>query len=295
MSVLEDYSSKCSADFTDLKLAHIEAHQADTAAHTQLQESWGAVEHELGLLVSRIADSNGFIQLARLDAASADFEANRAAICGQGKSAEQAALLAVDRSFSEGFAKQTWTQLVEVFDEMDMLRTRFYPARLKTPSNQTLLQAWDRAANALDDSWERRSDIAREGARRACGQESAHVGTPSVVMEEQLKVKDAQLTAKDKAMEEQLKAKDAVLLETKANDAELLKAKDTVLLETKANDAELLKAKDAELKAKDAGLKAKDAELKAKDALLNELLKGKDAKLEAKDKEAGKEMLLQRP
>ena len=170
---LEDYTSKCTADFADVEHAHMQVRRADTAASTQLQETWHAVEHEMGLLAARIADSHGFVQLARLDAASADFETNRTAICGQGEISREASLLAVDQSVSQGFVEQTWKQLMVAFDEMDMLRGRFFALNLKTPSNQTLIQAADRAATAFMEVVEQRSNIAFEAAQRACGQDAS--------------------------------------------------------------------------------------------------------------------------
>jgi len=149
-------------------------------ARTQLQETWHSVEHELGLLVAKMADSNGFVQLARLDAASADFKTNWTTICSEGIKAKEAVLLAVDQSLSQGFAKQTWTQLTEVFFEMDMLRSRFFASGMKTPSNQTVTQALERAARAYMEATDGRSDIALEVAHQACSQESSLVQMPAV-------------------------------------------------------------------------------------------------------------------
>jgi len=185
--VVEDYSSKCAADFDDLKHAHVQALQADKAAQKQLQESWHAVEHQFGMLAAKIADSHGFLQLAHLDASSLDFETNRTAICSQGKPAKEAALLAVDRSLSQGLAKQTWKQLTDVFDEMGMLRSRFSAHGLKTPKNQTLIQALERTATAYMEAMDQRSDIALEAARRVCGQEST-LAQISLVDEETKKI-----------------------------------------------------------------------------------------------------------
>jgi len=201
VAVLDGYSSKCTADFTELKHAHVQAKRVDKLARTQLQETWHSVEHELGLLVAKMVDSNGFVQLVRLDAASADFKTNWTTICSRGNAAKEAVLLAIDQSLSQGFAKQTWTQLTEVFDEMDMLRSRFLASGMKTPSNQTVTQALERAARAYIDAEDRRSDIALEAAHQACNQESSLVQMPAV---------DAQLQVKAviKAMTEQLDLKD---------------------------------------------------------------------------------------
>jgi len=56
---------------------------------------------------------------------------------------------------------------------MYMLRDRFLSADLRTPSNQTLVQAFERAATAYSEAVNHRSDMALEVAHRACGQESS--------------------------------------------------------------------------------------------------------------------------
>ena len=99
---MDDYSSRCHADFVDLKHAHTRARRADTAARIKLQEAWRVVEHEFGLLAARLVDSSGFLQLVRLDAASADFESNRSTICSEGQKSNEAIFSAVERSVSQG-------------------------------------------------------------------------------------------------------------------------------------------------------------------------------------------------
>jgi len=74
LSMLDNYIVKCTADFADLTKVQHAVTRADDEAHRQLHETWHSVEHEVGLLVARIADSRAFHQLAHLDVMSADAE-----------------------------------------------------------------------------------------------------------------------------------------------------------------------------------------------------------------------------
>lgn len=177
MTALDDYTTKCSAVFADIGHAHARVLQAGKAAGAQLHNTWHAVENEVGLLAARIADSHGFVHLAGLDAASADFTTNRTAMCKQDAHGKEAALIAVDHALSQGVFTQTWKQLLEVTNEMDMLYNRFEPMGLLTPRNATLIQAVDRIVNAFTEGMDQRSNIALEAARHACGQEDAFVQT----------------------------------------------------------------------------------------------------------------------
>ncbi|MAD33197.1 MAG: hypothetical protein CMJ88_05515, partial [Planctomycetes bacterium] len=196
--MLEDYTTKCSAGFTELKKVHVRAQQADQAAHAQLHATWHSVEHELGLLSARIADSAGFLQLMRLDAAAADFKANLTTICGQGKEAKEAALLSVQQNLMTGLAKQTFTQLMSVFDEMDMLRSRFATASLKVPDNRTISEAYDRATLSFLEALDRQGDVALEVGRRSCNQD------------ESKKVQDLEAAKKVQNLEAAMKAMSAL-------------------------------------------------------------------------------------
>jgi hypothetical protein len=149
----------------------MQAQGADNAAHAQLQDSWNSVEHEFGLLVARISDSNGFVQLARLDAKSADLDTNHSAICSQGGHASEIAMLAINRSLQQGYAMQTWRQVTDLLEEMLGLQDRFYGMGLKTPSNDTLVQGLERAANAFVFVADFQPDIAIEAVRHACDSE----------------------------------------------------------------------------------------------------------------------------
>jgi len=168
VDVLDGYTSKCSATFSDLSKVQTRAIQADRAANSQLHDTWHAVEHELGLVSAKISDSHAFLELGRLDAVSADLEANRSKICGVGEAANQAAVLAVERSLQGGLAHQTWLQLQGVFIEIPMLSDRFLSAGLQSPSNKTWLQAWERTNAAFQELVDQRSDIAVEMASHLC-------------------------------------------------------------------------------------------------------------------------------
>jgi hypothetical protein len=130
------------------------------------------VEHEFGLLVARISDSNGFVQLTRLDAKSADLDTNHSAICSQGDQALEIAMLAINPSLQQGYAMQTWRQVTDLFEEMLGLQSRFYGMGLKTPSNDTLVQGLERAANAYVLVAGLQHDIATEAVQHACASQS---------------------------------------------------------------------------------------------------------------------------
>jgi len=77
---------------------------------------------------------------------------------------------------------------------MDMLRSRFLSAGLRTPSNQTVEQALERATNALMEAKDRRSEIAVEAANRACGHESSLVQMQAVDESEKIEKLESSLS-----------------------------------------------------------------------------------------------------
>merc|ERR1719253_1989082 len=101
VSLLNAYTSQCTAQFHSLKWAHARALKANEEAHDQLRLTWHTVEQEVGLLAAKIADSGAFHQLQRLDADSANLSAQLSAICSSDQSA---ALSAANASMSGGLA-----------------------------------------------------------------------------------------------------------------------------------------------------------------------------------------------
>jgi len=171
--MLEDYTTKCSVDIHALNSVHVKASRADDAAKKQLQDTWHTMESEIGLLSSRIVDSNAFLELGRLDVASMDMEANLSAICQIGISGKKAALEAVETALLQGLAQQTWEQFHGVVVDNLVIRRRIEESGLPYPSSKIVLQATDRTGSEfVDDEWRR--TIADEVVARLC-----HLKTPS--------------------------------------------------------------------------------------------------------------------
>jgi 5S rRNA maturation endonuclease (ribonuclease M5) len=145
VTLLEQYTVACSADFSELAEAHSQAWKSAQEAHVQLRDTWRTVEEELGLLASKIADSGAFSELLRLDAGSVDFDSQRSDICA-GKA--NSTLAAVKKAFKGGLADQTWEQLMSVYMETPILIQRFAAGGLQPPKGNVLLQAMNRVVAA---------------------------------------------------------------------------------------------------------------------------------------------------
>jgi hypothetical protein len=159
VSLLNDYTSKCTAHFHSLKWAHARALKANKAAHVQLRQTWQTVESEVGLLAAKIADSAAFHQLQRLDADSVDLSAQKSVLCS---SDFNAAVSAVNETLSGGLADQTWGQIESVVMETPVLMERFVAGGLKPPAGQALLQAWQRLSVAYLEAKQERAQHAEE-------------------------------------------------------------------------------------------------------------------------------------
>jgi len=163
IETMEDYTLKCTKDIHQLRLAQSQASRADNAALSQLHNTWLVIEQEVGLLASRMADGHAFLRLARSDVFATDLDAkNRSVICSGGEAAVAAARTALEKSFEEGLARQTWVQLLGIFSDVQTLRGRFLAANLPQPKMDTLAQAKERAAAALQELQDQRDDIAVE-------------------------------------------------------------------------------------------------------------------------------------
>jgi hypothetical protein len=183
VSLLNDYTSKCTAGFSDLKWAHARAWKASKEAHTLLRRTWNTVEQELGLLASKIADSGAFQQLQHLDAASVDLASQPKSLLCSGDI--NVAVSAVNETLHGGLADQTWDQLESVVMETPILKERFLASGLEAPAGQALEQAWQRLATSYLEAKEERGELAAEMVKRFresnCGGISSWV--PSVLME----------------------------------------------------------------------------------------------------------------
>jgi hypothetical protein len=167
VTVLNEYTSKCTTTFPVLKLAYARALKARKETHNQLRDTWHAVENEFGLLASKLVDTQGFHQLLRLDASSVNLTSKQSQICSGDL---KGAVAAVNATFIGGFADQTWEQLAGVVMEMQFLMSRFRASKLKAPSGKALAQAWQRVVTAYLGAKERCGDLALEkvGVREAC-------------------------------------------------------------------------------------------------------------------------------
>mmetsp|Transcript_18412 Transcript_18412/g.45827 ORF Transcript_18412/g.45827 Transcript_18412/m.45827 type:complete len:2629 (-) Transcript_18412:138-8024(-) len=171
-TLLEEYSSKCVAGFSELRVVYSKALRAEERAHRVLHETWGSVSNLLGLLAAKIEDGAAFLRFSRLDAASVTDEtlgSNRLAIChGDRHAAAARVQQAVDDAAAKGLAGQTWSQLRTAFMEVPMLRGRFSSGGLTEPDASTVIQAWWRVSGAYQKSvsFEQRGELALEVADR---------------------------------------------------------------------------------------------------------------------------------
>jgi hypothetical protein len=163
VTTLNEYTSKCTTTFPVLKLAYARALKAQRETHNQLRDTWHAVENELGLLASKLVDTQGFHQLLRLDASSVNLTSKQSQICSGDL---KGAVAAVNATFIGGFADQTWEQLAGVVMEMQFLMSRFRASGLKPPSGRALGQGWQRVITAYLGAKDRYGDIALEKAER---------------------------------------------------------------------------------------------------------------------------------
>jgi len=161
--VLDQYTSKCTASFSDLKLAHSRARKTNRATHKQLHITWHSVENEFGLLTSKLVDTEAFHQLLRLDAARVSLAPHRSDICS---GSLKSAVSAVNVTLGEGLTSQTWNQLIGVVIEMHFLEDRFVASGLPPPEGKTFQQAWQRAVSAYSTSFLRHGDVALEAVQR---------------------------------------------------------------------------------------------------------------------------------
>jgi hypothetical protein len=168
IEVMVDYTSTCTKELQHLKYAQENALRADDAAHIQLRNTWNTVEHELGLLASRMVDSHAFSRFARSDALAVDLENNRSTICTGGLAGLNAALAAVDIAWSDGLALQTQQQMRGVLADAQTLRGFFETEKLPVPKNDVLKQAYEQFTDGVQAWKNQRRDIALEVATYLC-------------------------------------------------------------------------------------------------------------------------------
>jgi len=177
LTVLDRYTLKCTSDLIDVNNVEAQAMEADDAARIQLHDTWHSVVHELGLLTAMIVDSDGFLQLGRLDTLSVNAPANRTTMCGSGRFGQEAVLSAVEGALKTGLAYQTWEQLRWIFVEMSILRERFASEGLQVPSPETLMQAVQRASKSVQGLLAQHSNLAVDVAARVCDRKQSLLQT----------------------------------------------------------------------------------------------------------------------
>jgi len=216
LTVLDRYTLKCASDLTDLNNVETRAMKADEEARNQLHHTWHSVVHEIGLLTAMIVDSDGFLQLGRLDAFSVKVSGNRSTICGSGRSANKAVLSEVEGALQAGLAYQTWKQLTWIVAEMTILRERFASDGLQMPGYETLTQAMQRVSKSFKELAGQQGDLAVGVAARLCDRKESLLQTSpqdSMDMKGMFKEIQAQHVAEraaDRAADDKLKAQHVV-------------------------------------------------------------------------------------
>jgi hypothetical protein len=168
IAVLRNYTTKCNANFFQLRSAESRAAQADEVAKRQLHDTWHTVVHEFGLLAARIVDSGAFQQFDRFDVASQDFGDNRSALCGFGKAALATGFSLVQTALKAGLAQQTWMQIEGIIVEAKMLESRLLMEGLQAQGKETLVQALQRITISFQEALAPRKDLVAEVAVRTC-------------------------------------------------------------------------------------------------------------------------------
>jgi len=168
VSVLDRYTSRCSADMRDLSKAQTRAIQANDAAKTQLHDTWQVVVNELGLVAATVVDSGGFMQLSSMDAASVDLEPQRSTICKGGSAARDAARSSIMKGLQSGLLEKTWQQFVDIFGETRFLLDRFEDMEMPEPYQKTLLQTIQRTTDSLKEAQSQHGDLVLEMTSHIC-------------------------------------------------------------------------------------------------------------------------------
>lgn len=170
-SLLDAYTTSCTAGFDELQKAYRHTQAAEGAAHVQLRTTYGDVTKALGSLAAKIEDGNAFQQLARLDlgAVGADaLGANRSSVCSGSDDATAlaAASAALTTAFKDGLMEQTWSQLRVSFMEVPALVERFKAGGMRAPDVKWATQAWFRIAHAYKTTTDSRDELTREWISR---------------------------------------------------------------------------------------------------------------------------------
>jgi hypothetical protein len=169
-SLLESYTSQCSASFPSLKASWADTARAEREAHDVLRKTWTAAVPDIGLLASDVVDSDVMGHLAAADASGLDA---KAAVAGRQNSTSCTGALeaALRQAMEQGLWGQTRRQMHVAFGEMTMLESRFTAGHLgPAPEADSVREAKQRVEQALQASWESVPGLARAlvGKHGAC-------------------------------------------------------------------------------------------------------------------------------
>jgi len=158
VTLLESYTSQCSAGFSSIKPAWADTVRAERKAHDALKKAWTVAVPEVGLLASDVVDGDIMGHLAAADASGLDV---RAAVAGTNSSSCRGALeTALKRAMEQGLWGQTRRQVHVAFGEMAMLEGRFAAGHLgPAPDADSVRESQQRVEQAVQASWESVPDL----------------------------------------------------------------------------------------------------------------------------------------
>jgi len=167
VSVMDAYTSECSATYPMLQVAYSNAVNAEQAAHRVLREVWISAVPLIGLLASQVCDGDAFQRFARIDAAAvaeyklldqtSEVSSNETLslsvrdICGGSNAAVQTVQTSVIKALEQGLLGQLNMQLSVLLAEMETLAHRHAWANLGVPVDmEQIVAARDRMVQSRE-------------------------------------------------------------------------------------------------------------------------------------------------
>jgi len=168
VTVMNAYTSECSASYLSLSQAYSRAVGAEKHAHEVLLKAWGESVPLVGLLASQLCDGDAFNRFARADIAAAKGQARGhianksqplsmlgmvlqpAQICTNNSAVHTDVQSGVSRILAEGMLGQMVAQLDVLFREIDMMEGGHADMNIGSPINsEQVLDAKHRIQNCL--------------------------------------------------------------------------------------------------------------------------------------------------
>jgi len=181
VTVMDAYTSKCSASYLSLSQAYSHAVRAEKHAHKVLRKVWGKSVPLVGLLASQLCDADAFSRFARADVAAAKGQAtghnaNESQplsmfgmqlrpdhICANNSAVHTDVQSGVSRTLAEGLFGQMVAQLDVLFHEMDMMEGGHADMNIGSPINiKQVLDAKHRVQSCLASTTNSLSGYAQE-------------------------------------------------------------------------------------------------------------------------------------